>query len=69
MRYRATQFWVNTAIAAGPSGELGRHMAHYGKRRWRGTERDQVFWFAIKPGGFGDAQTWGRAWDALQGRG
>jgi uncharacterized protein YgbK (DUF1537 family) len=23
-------------------------------------------WFAIKPGGFGDAMTWVRAWDALQ---
>ena len=23
-------------------------------------------WFAIKPGGFGDANTWVRAWDALQ---
>lgn len=24
-------------------------------------------WFAIKPGGFGDAGSWVRAWDALQG--
>jgi 4-hydroxythreonine-4-phosphate dehydrogenase len=22
-------------------------------------------WWAVKPGGFGDAETWVRAWDAL----
>jgi uncharacterized protein YgbK (DUF1537 family) len=28
---------------------------------------DERLWLAVKPGGFGDARTWVRAWDALRG--
>ena len=31
-------------------------------------DRNGPVWLAVKPGGFGDGQTWVRAWDALQSR-